>query len=64
MFYEAYNGLRGLHYCIFLLVKAVIIGIVLTNDQGVIVGPLAKVLMFILKWLILHTDLDGHMIFL
>eukprot|EP00291_Cryptomonas_curvata_P016595 CAMPEP_0172155328 /NCGR_PEP_ID=MMETSP1050-20130122/2564_1 /TAXON_ID=233186 /ORGANISM="Cryptomonas curvata, Strain CCAP979/52" /LENGTH=578 /DNA_ID=CAMNT_0012824213 /DNA_START=76 /DNA_END=1812 /DNA_ORIENTATION=- len=43
MFYEAYNGLRGLHYCIFLLSKSVIIGIVLTNDQGVIVGPLTKV---------------------
>ena len=43
MFYENYNGLHGLGYCIFLLVKAVIIGIVLTNDQGVIVGPLVKV---------------------
>ena len=49
MFYEAYNGLRGLHYCIFLLIKAVIIGIVLTNDEGVIVGPLAKVIILITK---------------
>jgi hypothetical protein len=47
MFYEAYNGLYGLYYCIFLLFKAVIIGIILTNDQGVIVGPLAKVFVFL-----------------
>jgi hypothetical protein len=49
MFYEAYNGLKGLHYCIFLLVKSVIIGIVLTNDQGVIVGPKTKVIIISIK---------------
>ena len=62
MFYEAYNGLHGLNYCIFLLVKAVVIGIVLTNDQGVIVGALVKVIVFFTISLfvkLLCTDFSG-----
>ena len=43
MFYKSYNGAKGLNYSVFLLVKAVIIGVVLCNDDGVLVEPLTKV---------------------
>ena len=43
VFYGTFAGGRGVVYSIFLLIKSLLIGVVLTNDNGVIVPSLTKV---------------------